>query len=175
MRLSFLLLLLLSLNSYSACPEWLNVEMQKLRSKEMVNLCTITEGKTVLIINTASECGFTPQFKGLEALNQQYSDKGLVLIGFPSDTFWQEHDDSQKTADVCYANYGVTFLMLESSPVRGDKANPVFKHLNEALGKPSWNFNKYLIDKSGKPLEQFGSRIKPDDQSLIAAIEKALK
>lgn len=175
MRLPILLLLLLSLNSHGNCPPWLDHEVQKLRSKETINLCTVTQGKTVLIINTASSCGFTPQFKGLEALSQTYKDKGLILIGFPSDSFWQEHDESTDTAKVCYVNYGVTFLMLESSPVRGSKTNPVFKHLNETLGKPSWNFNKYLIAKNGVPLERFGSRTEPNDEKLIKAIEKALE
>jgi glutathione peroxidase len=171
---SLILLMFISSQTMAACPDWLNHDMQKLRSKDSVNLCSIGEGKTLLIVNTASSCGFTPQFKALENLNQRYKDKGLVIIGFPSDSFWQEHDDSEKTAEVCYVNYGVTFLMLESSAVRGGDANPVFKALNESLGKPSWNFNKYLVDKSGKPLQRFGSRTEPDAPELIKAIDAAL-
>ena len=83
--------------------------------------------------------------------------------------------DSAKTADVCYVNYGVSFLMLESSPVRGSDANPVFKHLNDTLGRPSWNFNKYLIDKSGEPIKRFGSGTVPNDEKFVAAIEQALQ
>jgi glutathione peroxidase len=153
------------------CADWLNHEMQKLHSSETVNLCQLTANKVTLIVNTASECGYTPQFKGLEALYQQYKDKGLVIVGFPSDTFFQEHDESEKTAEVCYKNYGVSFPMVASSSVRGRKTNPVFKHLNAKLGGPKWNFHKYLIDRSGNPVTKFGAGTKPDDKELIAAIE----
>lgn len=157
-----------------ACPTWLNHSFTKLHSKEVVNLCEKTADKTLLIVNTASSCGFTPQFKGLEALNQKYKDQGLVVIGFPSDSFFQEHNDSEKTANVCYVNYGVTFLMLAESSVRGKKANAVFKHLNDTAGAPKWNFTKYLVGKDGKVLERFGSRVEPSDQKLREAIEAAL-
>jgi glutathione peroxidase len=153
------------------CVDWLNHEMHKLHSSETVNLCQLTANKVTLIVNTASECGYTPQFKGLEALYQQYKDKGLVIVGFPSDTFMQEHDDAEKTAEVCYKNYGVTFPMVAASKVFGKQANPVFKHLNAKLGVPKWNFHKYLIDRSGNAIEHFGAGTKPDDQKLIAAIE----
>lgn len=171
----FSLLLLTSSLSFAAdCPAWLDQTVTKLRSQEQVDLCELSQGKTLLLVNTASECGFTKQFKGLEALSQQYKDKGLLVIGFPSNDFFQEHDDSQKTADVCYVNYGVTFLMLESSAVRGSDVNPVFKELNTTLGKPKWNFYKYLVDKNGTPLQRFNSRVEPTDQKLTDAIEQAL-
>jgi glutathione peroxidase len=176
MKTCLLLCLLVSSSlSFSAnCPAWLDQTLTKLRSQEQVNLCELSQGKTLLLVNTASECGFTKQFKGLEALSQKYKDQGLLIIGFPSNDFFQEHDDSEKTANVCYVNYGVTFLMLESSAVRGSDVNPVFKELNDKLGKPKWNFYKYLVDKNGTPLQRFNSRVKPDSKKLTEAIEQAL-
>ncbi|MGL5359787.1 MAG: glutathione peroxidase, partial [Shewanella sp.] len=103
----------------STCPDYLNVQMRKLHSQDSVNLCELTQGKPVLIVNTASNCGYTSQFKSLEALHKQYKDKGLVVIGFPSDDFFQEENDEKDTAKVCYINYGVTFTMLATSGVRG--------------------------------------------------------
>ena len=166
--------LVLPLKANAECAEWMNVDLQKLRSKETVNLCSLAEDKTLLIVNTASQCGFTHQFESLEALYQKYKDQGLEIVGFPSDTFRQEHDDAEKTAEVCYINYGVTFTMMETSPVRGKKANPVFNHLNEAVGKPSWNFNKFLVNKEGKAIERFGSKVKPMGEEMTKAIETVL-
>lgn len=167
-------LLFLTSHAFADCPTWLNHDMQKLRSAESVNLCELSKDKVVLIVNTASKCGFTPQFEGLEVLYQEYKEQGFTIIGFPSDSFFQELDDEEAIADVCFVNYGVSFTMLESTPVRGKKANPIFQHLNKALGKPSWNFNKYLIDRNGKAIEKFGSRTKPQDKELSQAIEKLL-
>jgi glutathione peroxidase len=156
------------------CPDWLQQDMSKLHSQETLNLCALTAGKVALIVNTASDCGYTPQFKGLEALYQQYKEKGFVIIGFPSNSFHQERADAAETAKVCYANYGVTFPMLAASPVKGKDANPVFKHLGAELGEPKWNFNKYLIDRSGKPVQHFESDVKPSSAELSAAIEALL-
>ena len=175
-------LLLLSLLCFAqpllaqeACPEWLNQDISKLRSSETINLCQLKQDKVLLIVNTASECGFTPQFKGLEALYQRYKEQGLIIIGFPSDSFFQEHDEAEKTADVCYINYGVTFPMVASSSVRGGKANSIFKHLANKKGAPKWNFYKYLIGRDGTVIDWFNSRTKPSDEKLIKAIEQALK
>lgn len=178
MKPSAIALLLLSgaaAQAQSLCPDWLQHDMNKLCSSDTVNLCELTAGNVTLIVNTASSCGFTPQFEGLEKLYQQYKEQGFVIIGFPSDSFFQEHDDAEKTAEVCYLNYGVTFPMLATSSVLGKKANPVFKHLNKQLGMPKWNFNKYLIDRNGKPVKHFGSRTAPDDKELIAAVEELLQ
>jgi glutathione peroxidase len=157
------------------CPEWLNVDVKKLRSQDTVNLCELKKDKVLLVVNTASECGFTPQFKGLEALYQKYKDQGLEIVGFPSDSFRQELDNEEDTAKICYVNYGVTFTMLSTTPVRGDEANPVFAHLGEELGSPKWNFYKYLIGRDGKPLERFSSKTEPMDDKLISTLEQALK
>lgn len=156
------------------CPDYLQLEMRRLHSQEKVNLCDLTQGRPVLIVNTASHCGFTPQFKALEALNQQYKDKGLVILGFPSDDFFQEEDDEKDTAKVCYINYGVSFTMLATSEVRGAGVNPVFKYLADKAGSPKWNFYKYLVSGDGQSVQQFNSRVKPDSQELKKAIESVL-
>jgi glutathione peroxidase len=174
MLIAGLLLAMTPLHAQSNCPDWLQQDLQKLHSKDTVNLCKLAAGKVVLIVNTASDCGYTPQFKGLEALYKKYKEEGLLVIGFPSDSFNQERDDAKETAEVCYINYGVTFPMLATSAVKGKDANPVFRHLNAALEEPKWNFNKYLIDRDGKPLQYFSSDTKPDDKELIEAIERLL-
>ena len=158
----------------SSCPSFLNTTMRKLHSKETVDICQLTKDKVVLMVNTASNCGFTPQFKSLEALHQQYKDQGLVVIGFPSNDFYQEEDDEKDTADVCFVNYGVTFTMVETSEVRGSGSNAIFKHLGDKTTSPKWNFYKYLVANNGQNISHFNSRIKPDDKSLITAIEQAL-
>lgn len=156
-----------------SCPAMLNYTLPKLHSKEQVNLCQF-KGKPLLIINTASHCGFTRQFKGLEQLNQKYRDRGLVVIGFPSDDFFQEANDQAETAGVCYKNYGVTFTMTAPIAVRGADAHPIFKSLAQQSAAPKWNFYKYVVDANGKVVAQFNSRTEPDAAALIAAIESVL-
>ncbi len=158
----------------SACPEYLQGEYRKLHSKESVNLCQLVQGKPALIVNTASHCGFTSQFKEMEAVYERYKDKGLVVVGFASDDFKQEDDDEGKAATICYLNYGVTFTMLAPTHVRGKQANKVFRQLAKDSEAPSWNFNKYLVDKDGNLVKHFGSRVKPDDPRLTSRIEKLL-
>lgn len=157
------------------CGDILGHSMQQLNSRESVDLCDSYKGKTILVVNTASKCGFTKQFEGLEALYQQYQEKGLVILGFPSDSFKQEYDDAEKTAEVCYLTYGVKFPMFASSKVKGDEANPVFKALIAKTGEePSWNFNKYLVSADEQTVKHFGSRTAPDDKAFIAELEKML-
>lgn len=159
----------------SQCKDILSHSMQQLNTRETIDLCDSYQGKTLLIVNTASKCGFTPQFDALEALYQRYQDKGLVVLGFPSDSFKQEYDDAGKTAEVCYLTYGVKFPMFASSKVRGDDANPVFKALIAKSGEsPSWNFNKYLVSSDEQTVKHFGSRTAPDDKDFIAELEKML-
>ncbi|WP_313055786.1 glutathione peroxidase [Pseudomonas lopnurensis] len=160
----------------SECPALLQHELPKLRSKERVDLCQAFQGKALVVVNTASHCGYTPQFKGLEALYQRYRDDGLEVLGVPSDDFFQESDDEAETAEVCYVNYGVTFTMTQTQPVRGRDATPLFRQLAEQAGQaPRWNFYKYVVDRKGRVIAHFPSKVKPDDPALVAAVEKALQ
>jgi len=157
------------------CEGLLNYSHQKLRSKEVVDLCAAFKGKVILAVNTASECGFTPQFEGLEALYQTYKEQGFVVLGFPSNDFKQEFKDEEKTAEVCYVNYGVTFPVFQSSPVRGSDANALFKQLADQTDTtPKWNFYKYLIGRDGKAVAAFNMRTKPNSKKLVEAIEAEL-
>jgi glutathione peroxidase len=159
--------------SDAACIDWLDHDMGRLNSTEQHDLCALTAGKTVLVVNTASFCGFTPQFEGLEALYQRYKDKGLMIVGFPSDDFNQESDSAAETAEVCFINYGVTFPMTSVIKVKGADAHPIFQKLH-VKGEPQWNFNKYLVSKSGEVLAHYGSTVDPDSATLIQAIEQQL-
>lgn len=152
----------------------LNYTLPRLHSKERIDLCEQFNGKPLLIVNTASHCGFTRQFKGLEQLSQKYRERGLAVIGFPSDDFFQEANDQAETAGVCYKNYGVTFTMTAPIAVRGSDAHPIFKSLADQSASPKWNFFKYVVDANGKVVAQFGSRTEPDDAALAAAIESIL-
>lgn len=163
-----------SSGNLAACADMFDHEMRKLHSKQQVDICKLVGGKPALIINTASHCGYTRQFKGLEALYQRYKDQGLVVIGFASDDFNQEAKDEAKAADICYVNYGVTFTMLAPSAVKGEQANPVFKVLGEKSQSPKWNFNKYLVSNDGSLIQHFGSNVKPSDEKLNSAIESLL-
>lgn len=158
------------------CPALLKDqgELPRLRSKDSIDLCAQYAGKPLLIVNTASHCGFTPQFKGLEALYQRYKDQGLQVLGVPSDDFKQEDANLAETAKICYGNYGVTFLMSTPQVVTGDQAIPLFRKLNEEGGAPRWNFYKYVVDRQGNLVESFSSLTTPDDEDLVAAVEKAL-
>lgn len=157
------------------CPSWLDQDMRLLRSEQSRNLCSAYAGKPLLIVNTASYCGYTPQFKELEALYQRYRERGLVVIGFPSDDFWQESGDETKTAKVCYVNYGVTFDMYAPVSVRGDAAHPLFRELaKRGSGAPRWNFYKYLVDANGEVVATFSSKVTPDSAALREAVEKVL-
>jgi len=157
------------------CPAFLNRDFKRLRSSQSINLCTEYAGRPLLIVNTASHCGYTPQFKGLEALHQKYTARGLVVVGFPSDDFKQEAKDDAETAEVCYVNYGVTFTMLSPSAVTGRAANPVFQELGRRSSAPSWNFNKYLVSADGTIVQRFDSRVRPDSVELQQAIEQLLR
>jgi glutathione peroxidase len=156
------------------CHELLKFSATKLRSTEQVNFCEQFAGKALLVVNTASQCGYTPQFKSLEKLHKKYSDR-LAIVGFPSNDFNQEHADSQKISDVCYVNYGVTFTMLEPSNVKGDNANPMFQTLVKRTGQePGWNFTKYLVSADGDKVQHFVSRMDPDSDEFIEQLELVL-
>lgn len=139
------------------------------------------KGKTVLIVNTASKCGFTPQLKGLEELYEKYQPKGLEIVAFPSNQFMgQEPLEGNGIAEFCEINYGVKFPIMAKSDVRGDNKNKVFQFLTDKKQngtnnqQPWWNFWKYLVDKNGNLIEVYSSFTKPTDKKVIKAIEKAL-
>jgi glutathione peroxidase len=161
--------------SFAECDNLLDYETTKLRTDEKLDLCEAYQGKVIVMVNTASQCGYTPQFKTLEALYQRYKDQGLVVLGFPSNDFNQEHKEEEKTAEVCYVNYGVTFQMLSTSSVKGDNANPVFKSLANQTGQaPGWNFSKYVINREGKAIAAYSSSELPLGGDLEATVVKAL-
>lgn len=165
-----------SINVLAACNNLLDYSPQKLRSEELVNLCDNYQGEVLLVVNTASKCGFTPQFEQLEALYQKYKDQGLVVLGFPSDNFFQEHNDSGEIAEVCYVNYGVTFPMFETSSVRGGDANPLFAELQRQSDlSVKWNFYKYLVGRDGEVIEGFNAKQEPIGGDIEAAIVEALQ
>ena len=169
-----LLMAITGLAHAGECPELLQGSLQKLRAKESIDLCQRFEGKPLVVVNTASHCGFAPQFKSLEALNQRFEGQGLEVIGVPSNDFKQESKDTAETAKVCYVNYGVTFTMTEPQAVRGDDATHLFKVLAKQTSAPKWNFYKYVIDRKGNVIASFSSLTKPDDPEFIAAVERAL-
>lgn len=151
-----------------------NHEMRRLHSNEVIHLHEYLAGQPLLIVNTASHCGFTGQFEGLEALHQQYSDSGLRVVGFPSNDFHQEASDESATAEVCFVNYGVTFDMFSPIKVRGGDAHPLFQELARQSRAPRWNFYKYLVDGEGKVVATFPSMVAPDSPRLHTAISRLL-
>ncbi|WP_166267583.1 glutathione peroxidase [Marinobacter caseinilyticus] len=156
------------------CPAFLDAELRKLHSADTVNLCDIATGKPVLVVNTASHCGFTPQFKQLETLHRKYQDQGLVVVGFASDDFRQGADSEAEAANVCYKNFGVTFTMIAPTAVTGSGANPVFQAINAQSKPPGWNFYKYLIAPDGAVVASFNSGVRPDDQQILSQVEQLL-
>jgi glutathione peroxidase len=131
-------------------------------------------GKVVLVVNTATQCGFTPQFDGLERLYNKLKGKGLVLLGFPSNDFAQESRSNGDIATFCKNNYGVTFPMFGKTTVKGAHANPLYQRLNAAAGEPEWNFNKYLLDRKGHVVARYTSDVEPLSGTLVGRIKKLL-
>lgn len=149
-------------------------ELRRLHSGEVVRLSDRLAGQPVLIVNTASHCGFTSQFRELEAVHQQYKDRGLRVAGFSSNDFDQEADNEAKAAEVCFLNFGVTFDMFAPIHVRGAQAHPLFRELARRAEAPAWNFHKYLIDRNGRVVATFPSKVKPDAPEVRKAIERLL-
>lgn len=157
------------------CPELLQYQHQKLRSDQQIDFCEAYNDKVLLVINTASQCGYTSQFSGLQTLYEQYRDQGLVLLGFPSDDFRQEYSNEADIAKVCYVNYGVSFPMLSESSVTGRSANGFFQAMQQqGAPEPTWNFNKFLIDRSGNFIAHYPSAITPEDTGMREEIERLL-
>lgn len=163
-----------SVAAEAPCPSILDHKFSNLMD-EPVLLCQFG-GKVLLIVNTASECGYTPQYDGLEKLYRRYHDKGFMVLGFPANDFGaQEPGSNKEIAQFCRVNYGITFPVFAKTSVIGARANPLFRELAAKTGKPPrWNFHKYLLDRSGQPVAVFESAVEPEDKRVVSQIEKLL-
>ncbi len=161
--------------SPASCPALLKQNFKRLQDDAPQDLCQYA-GKVVLVVNTASYCGFTKQYEGLEKLYAKYGGRGLVVLGFPSNDFGkQEPGTSKEIADFCFNTYGVKFPMFAKSSVSGPNANPLHASLTRLTGKePKWNFTKYLIGRDGKVIAHYPSKVAPEDKQLVDQIEQAL-
>ncbi|MBK6851183.1 MAG: glutathione peroxidase [Burkholderiales bacterium] len=158
----------------NACPALLNHTIPRLQDEKNQSLCQYA-GRVLLVVNTASFCGFTGQYEGLEKLYARYKDKGLVVLGFPSNDFNQETGDNKQIADFCFNTYAVKFPMFIKTSVKGPQAAPFYKQLADKSGQvPRWNFYKYLIGRDGQVIDSYSSMTGPNDKKLVAAIEKQL-
>lgn len=159
----------------TACPAILQHNFLRLQDEKPQSLCQYA-GKVALVVNTASYCGFTPQYKSLEALYGKYKDKGLVVLGFPSNDFSQETGNNQQIADFCENTFGVKFPMFAKIQVAGKQAVPFYQQLAAQSGnqRPLWNFHKYLLARDGKVVASYPSQVAPDDPRVIQDIEKQL-
>ncbi|OQW90206.1 MAG: glutathione peroxidase [Rhodoferax ferrireducens] len=159
----------------TACPTVLKHTFNRLQDEKPQNLCQYA-GKVVLVVNTASYCGFTGQYEGLEALYAKYQSKGLVILGFPSNDFGKQEPGSNKEiAEFCFNTYAVKFPMFAKTVVSGAERNPLFAQLAQATGTaPKWNFYKYLIDRNGKIIDSYSSMTSPSSRSLVGDIEGLL-
>ncbi|NCF23001.1 MAG: glutathione peroxidase [Gammaproteobacteria bacterium] len=169
--------LLLASVAFSYGDSLLDQDFRRLASDEVVNLGEAYAGKVILVVNTASKCGNTPQYDGLEKLYEEYQDDGLVVLGFPSnDFFGQEPGTEEDIQEFCRLTYGVRFPMFEKVTVKEGDAHPFFDALAAAAGTyPTWNFHKYLIGRDGRLIAEFSPRTKPYDDRLVSSIESALE
>jgi glutathione peroxidase len=162
----------------ATCPTLLQRTQLRLQDEAPQNLCQYA-GQVLLVVNTASYCGFTPQYKGLEALQAKYGPRGFSVLGFPSNDFGEQEPKSNKEiADFCENTFNVSFPMFTKAVVKPGKPglNPVFEQLiRESNSAPRWNFHKYLVGRDGKVIEAFGSMTAPDSKALVSALEKALE
>jgi glutathione peroxidase len=161
----------------SAAGGLLDRSYRPLAGKAPVDLKKAYGGDVLLIVNTASKCGFTPQFEALEGLHAKYKSEGFAVLGFPSGDFKaQEFEDEKQIQEFCTLTYGVKFPMFEKVHVVGADVTPLYRDLEEASGAaPKWNFHKYIVGRDGRVVANFGSKTKPDDAEVVAAIERALK
>ncbi|WP_269530971.1 glutathione peroxidase [Chitinimonas sp. BJYL2] len=172
-RLAALFLLLSPLGALAACPPLLQHSFKTLQGKPL-DLCSLA-GKPIIVVNTASKCGYTRQFEKLEAMYKQYKAQGLTVVGFPSNDFKQELASNAEIAEFCKLTYFVEFPMVEASSVRGDTANPFFKALAKATGQaPKWNFQKYLIAPDGQTVYAYSTPTEPDAPELMAKLRPML-
>jgi glutathione peroxidase len=159
----------------ASCPTLLRFGVPRLQDDAPQDLCQY-RGKVLLVVNTASFCGFTPQYEGLQKLHETYQARGFEVLGFPSNDFFQESASNKKIADFCEATFGIRFPMFASGAVKGDKAQPFYQALARAAGgeEPRWNFHKYLISRDGRQVRSFTSEVRPDDPAFIKLLEQWL-
>ena len=158
----------------ASCPPLLQKTFRKLQDESEQSLCQYA-GKVVLVVNTASFCGYTSQYEGLEALYAKYASRGLVVLGFPSNDFEQEPGSNKDIADFCFNTYGVKFPMFAKTSVIGKQVNSFYADLARMTNKrPEWNFHKYLLDRTGKPVDSFASVVSPTDRRFVSEIERLL-
>jgi glutathione peroxidase len=163
----------------AACPAWLQLSQPRLQDEKPVSLCSYA-GQVLLVVNTASFCGYTPQYKALEALQARYRDRGLAVLGFPSNDFGQQEPGSgADIAAFCENTFGVRFPMFAKSHVvagRAGAVNPLFASLAQRSGQaPRWNFHKYLVSRHGDQVLSYPSAMSPDDPNVIRALERLLQ
>jgi glutathione peroxidase len=172
MRRFLISLLFLSGNAMAACPALLDHTVPTLDERSQ-SLCQYA-GKVLLVVNTASQCGYTPQYDGLEALYRKYRDRGLVVLGFPMNDFGgQEPGSNKEISTFCVNQYAIDFPMFAKTDL---KTNPLYTDLQRATGQaPRWNFHKYLVDRKGARIESYGTRVEPHDAKLAGAIERLLE
>ena len=158
-----------------ACAPLLDRSFPGLHDERAQSLCAY-QGKVVLVVNTASQCGYTPQYEALQSLYKNYKDRGLVVLGFPANDFGaQEPGSNKEIAEFCQVNYGVSVPMFAKTSVAGRSANPLFADLARETGAaPQWNFHKYLIDRGGRRVLSFDSKVRPDSREFVAAVESLL-
>lgn len=159
----------------TACPALLDRTLPRLQDDAPQRLCQFA-GKVALVVNTASHCGYTSQYEGLEALFKKYRERGFVVLGFPSNDFGQqEPGNARQIADFCFNTYGVAFPMFAKTVVSGPKADPLFAALASQTGSPPrWNFHKYLIARDGSVVASYPSSVTPQDPRLLQDLEKAI-
>ena len=159
----------------ASCPPLLDHAFPRLQDGVPQSLCQYS-GKVILVVNTASYCGFTGQYEGLETVYDKYKDRGLVVIGFPSNDFGdQEPGSNKEIADFCRLTYGVKFPMMAKTDIAAPKTNALYQQLIAKTGtRPKWNFHKYLIDRSGSRVESYSSLTAPDSRTLVAHVERLL-
>ena len=173
MKYVVLAFLLMTSQAHAACPPLLDAALPTLSDDKPESICQY-HGKVILVVNTASECGYTPQYEGLEGLYRKYGKRGLVVLGFPMNDFGgQEPGSNKEISQFCVNQYAIDFPMFAKTDL---KRNPLYADLIKASGEaPSWNFHKYLVDRKGARVQSFGTRVEPTDPKLVAAIERLLE
>jgi glutathione peroxidase len=157
------------------CSENLDFQVRTLNGDRVVNLCNEYDGKVVMVVNTASKCGFTGQYEGLEKLYKDHKEDGLVILGFPSNDFGgQEPGTEKQIQEFCINTYAVKFPMFQKTRVKQHHADPLYKKLGDQAGYPAWNFHKYLIDRKGNVVESFNSRVEPTSEKMMTRLQALL-